>query len=94
MKIEWRTLKQSCENEKARINTLPRDHPAVSHFDVVVRLFGLLLLHRLSAKKKKRSPVENASNYGMCLRGCRENSLCLAHQWRHRLAWASRSVGI
>ena len=48
----------------------------------------------ISKKKKKRSPVENASYYGMCLRGCHENSLCLAHQWRHRLTWASRSVGI
>ena len=59
MKIERQTLKRSCENEKVSdINgaqestrTIPQAHPAVSRFAVVVQLFWLLLLRRLSAKR-------------------------------------------
>ena len=58
MKIEQRTLKRSCENEKVRdvdgaqesTHTVPRADPVVSRFTVEVQLFQLLLLCRLSAK--------------------------------------------
>ena len=59
MKIKRWTSKWSCESKKVSdingaqesTHTVPRDHPVVSRFAVVVQLFWLLLLRRLSAKR-------------------------------------------
>jgi len=48
---------------------------------VTVQLFGLWLLHLLSAKTYTLggSPIGNAPHYSMCPCGGRENSLLLTH---------------